>query len=226
MSFGYQVLGFGSGGSSDPAFTVSVIAGGGHAGKPQGPAGRSENYGGSGGGGGGGYRVLDTSLIQIGTTYNIVIGISADPGVGLGSSFIGGGHSLVCSGGGAGANSGGSAGGPGGQDGNGGGNGGAGAWNGDYRFPNYNGRVTGTPRGAYGAMLGYGSGGGYRNGGGGGGGMATGGADAKNYNSSPGGGAGSGGAINTDNAGGAGGAGITDTVSGICLLYTSPSPRD
>ena len=209
MSFGYQVLGFGSGGSAAPALSVSVIGGGGVGGLTNSP-GAGNTYGGTGGGGCGGYRLLDAQLVEIGTTYQIVVGAgqtdrNQQAGSVQTSSFIGGSYSVTSQGGGYGGNNGGS----GGADANspnGGGGGGSGGWNGQPNNVNYNATIAGRS-----GVLGQDSGGAYRNGGGGGGGMGTAGANAKNFAS------GGSGTVNTDNGGGNGGAGITDTVSGASV---------
>ena len=67
MAFGYQVLGFGSGGGPGTYEVQFLVLAGGGAGK---------NYYGSGGGGAGGYREIasKTFEVQIGDSYTVTVG--------------------------------------------------------------------------------------------------------------------------------------------------------
>ena len=75
-SFGYQILGFGSGAGGGPYeidFLVTAGGGGGGGSSNGGPAGR----GSGGGGGAGGYRTLSTQEVTPGNAITITVGAGA-----------------------------------------------------------------------------------------------------------------------------------------------------
>ena len=87
MSFGYQILGFGSGGSVGP-YDVDflVVAGGGGGGCTS--NGGPQARGAGGGGGAGGYRTLSTQEVTPGNDITVTVGAGANQANGSDSQFF------------------------------------------------------------------------------------------------------------------------------------------